>query len=135
MSRETDKLLVHERIAESRSSGKFLLDIVAANFDVERLVEDYRTILDSYAIKSSPRADGSTLHSISLTHRPDATEPVYDGNNTQYNPTSDEKLFLEKDFSVFNEDFGDTIFYEIYRQAPFNIGRMRLNLLPPLTVF
>lgn len=88
-----------------------------------------------HAFRSTPRADGSTLRSVSLTHRPGAVDPIYDGNNTQYNPTTNEKLFLEKDFTEFNKEFKDTVFYDVWRSMPFRIGRMRLNLLPPLTVF
>lgn len=126
---------VHENIIASQNAGKFLLDIVQSDFDVERLVEDYHAILGSHAIRATPRADGSTLRSISLTHRLGAIDPIYDGNNTQYNPITNEKLYLETDFTEFNDDFRDTGFYDIWRTAPFRIGRMRLNLLPPLTVF
>src|SRR5690606_14930882 len=50
-------------------------------------------------------------------------------------PETNQKLFLERDFSIFNPDFMDTRFYDVYQRMPFKVGRMRLNLLPPLTVF
>lgn len=115
--------------------GRFLLDILEFRVDVDELVESYHDILARSSILETPRADGSTLRSISLTHRPNAMDPMHDGNNTQYNPTDNSKLFLERDFSVFNEELIDTPFYDIYRSMPFRVGRMRLNLLPSKVVF
>lgn len=126
---------LHQNIVAGQTQCKFLLDTVRADIDVERLVSDYQAILGSHAIRSTQRADGSTLRSISLTHRPGASEPIYDGNHTQYNPITNEKLFREDEFTEFNDEFRGTAFYDIWRQMPFRIGRMRLNLLPPLTVF
>lgn len=126
---------LHEEITSAQEVGKFLLGIIQTDFDVEQMVAGYRDVLGRHAVLSSPRADGSTLRSVSLTHRPKAETPVYDGNNTQYDPKTNQKLFLERDFSVFNPDFMDTVFYDIYQRMPFRVGRMRLNLLPPLTVF
>jgi hypothetical protein len=118
-----------------QQDGRFLLDVLGLQIDTEGLVESYHSILARNGILETPRADGSTLRSVSLTHRPGAVQPMYDGNNTQYDPSDDRKLFLERDFSVFNEELKDTAFYDIYRRMPFRVGRMRLNLLPPKVVF
>lgn len=118
----------------NRDGARFLLDTLIMDYDPERLLADYHRIVGRAAIRASARADGSTLRSVSLTHRVKAAEPEYDGNNTQFGENN-RKLFWERDFTVFNEEFKDTGFYDIYQQMPFRIGRMRLNLLPPLTVF
>ena len=122
-------------IRNSRELGSFLLATVKLDVDVERMRHDYKQVVARAAIRATAREGRSVLRSVSLTHRPDAVEPYYDGNNTQYNPHTNEKLFKEADFTEFNEDFKDTVFYDIYQAAPFTIGRMRLNLLPPATVF
>lgn len=127
--------IVHDRIVAAQQVGKFLLEVVQANLDVDRLVKDYYEILGSHTVRATSRAEGSTLRSISLTHRPRAVDPIYDGNNTQFNPETNEKLFLERDFTEFNEDFKGTAFYEVWQKMPFRVGRMRLNLLLPLTVY
>jgi hypothetical protein len=131
----TDPRKVHEAIAINRAARRFLVAVIPADFNPGRLLYEYNSIVSKNAVRHSPRADGSTLRSISLTHRPGAKEPLYDGNNTQYNPATNEKLFLEGDFSVFNREFEGTVFHEIYQRMPFRIGRMRFNQLPPLTVF
>lgn len=121
-------------IETARAHGKFLLETLHYAFDVARIREDYQRILGSCALMESPRRDGSTLRSFSLTHRPDADDPLHDGNNTQYAPDNT-KLFHESDFSVFNPAFRDTVFYDIYQAMPFQVGRMRINRLPERTVF
>lgn len=115
--------------------GRFLLDVLDLGVDVDELVACYRAILAKNSILETPRADGSTLRSISLTHRPGAIQPMYDGNNTQYDPANNQKLFLERDFSIFNDELKSTPFHDVYRSMPFTVGRMRLNLLPPKVVF
>jgi Aspartyl/Asparaginyl beta-hydroxylase len=126
---------VHDAIVESQRNGKFLSHVISADFDPAHLLEEYRSITSRSAVRHTLRPDGSTLRSVSLTHRPGALEPIYDGNNTQFNPETQEKFFWERDFSVFNEAFMDTAFYDVYQRMPFRVGRMRLHLLPPLTVF
>ncbi len=135
MTELTSSEEIHEGVAEARKEGKFLLGALLVGVDIEKLLADYQSTLGQYALKASPRADGSTLRSISLTHRPNASDPLYDGNNTQYDPATNRKLFLESDFTVFNEGFRKTAFYNLYKALPFRVGRMRLNLLPALTVF
>jgi hypothetical protein len=130
-----DPQMIHDAIVRQREQQRFLVEVVKANFDPRKLLAEYHNIVKRHAIRESLRKDGSTLRSISLTHRPGASEPLYDGNNTQYDPATDTKLFLESDFTEFNEAFRKTSFYEIYCGVPFRVGRMRLNLLPPLTVF
>lgn len=122
-------------ITRSQQNGLFLLHIIKTGFNMEDLVRDCQALVSRYSIRSTPRADGSTLRSISLTHRPNAEEPVYDGNNTQFDPKTNARLFEERDFSIFNNEMKHTVFYEIYKSMPFKVGRMRLNLLTPLTVF
>lgn len=135
MQNRIDPQQVHEMIVAGRAKNQFLLGIIPAGFDPVQLASEYQSIIQQHAVRHTPRADGSTLRSISLTHRPNAVEPLYDGNNTQFDPATNRKLFLERDFSEFNQDFLNTAFYQVYRQLPFQAGRMRLNLLPPLTVF
>lgn len=126
---------VHQNYVAAREAGKFEAGFLETGFDVDEMRDAYHRLLGEHAIESASRAEGSTLRSISLTHRPHAVNPLYDGNNTQFNPETNEKLFYESEFSEFNEDFKDTIFYSIYRQMPFRIGRMRLMLLSPLSIY
>lgn len=126
---------VRAAVASGQAEGRFWLGSIPTHFSPDALLKEYHAIVEEYALKHSPRADGSTLRSISLTHRPGAPEPLYDGNNTQYDPETNKKFFLEEDFTEFNTAFTGTLFHELYLSMPFSIGRMRLNLLPPLTVF
>jgi hypothetical protein len=119
---------------EARGEGRFLVETLDTGLDVARIREDYQRALGLCALRETPRRDGSTLRSFSLTHRPRAKDPLHDGNNTQYAPDNS-RLFEEADFTEFNPAFEDTIFYEIYRSMPFSVGRMRLNFLPERTVF
>lgn len=135
MKKLTDPSEVSATIAAGQEEGRFLLEVIPADFDPANLMAEYEEIVRAYALRHTPRADGSTLRSISLTHRPGATEPLYDGNNTQYDPATNQKFFREGDFTEFNEAFTGTGFYDLYQRMPFRVGRMRLNLLPPLTVF
>lgn len=135
MRKIADPESVHADIVSGQKRGDFLVSVIGASFDPTRLMTEYETLVERFALRHSPRADGSTLRSISLTHRPGASEPLYDGNNTQFNPDTNEKFFLESDFTEFNTTFIDTGFYSVYNQLPFRVGRMRVNYLPPLTVF
>lgn len=126
---------VHQNYIAAREAGRFQAVFLETGFDVEEIRVAYQRLVGEHAIEAASRAEGSTLRSISLTHRPDAKDPLYDGNNTQFNPETNEKLFRESDFSVFNESFKNTIFYRIYRQMPFRIGRMRIMLLNPLSIY
>ncbi|MFF1308110.1 aspartyl/asparaginyl beta-hydroxylase domain-containing protein [Streptomyces sp. NPDC058307] len=107
--------------------------IAEVRFDVSALVEAYRWV----ATRAEPgvaQRGQDELRSISLTHRPEAVEPFYDGNQSQFDENGN-KVYHEAEFSIFNSYFRDTYFHDIYQQAPFQIGRMRLMVLPPLTIY
>lgn len=122
-------------ITAGRAGGRFLLMRLDTGFDIVQLHEDFRRIMALHSARATPRADGTTHRSLSLTHRPGVADPLYDGSNSQYDPDTNQRLFEEGDFTEFNPEFRNTIFYDIYRAMPSQIGRMRLNLIPPLTVF
>jgi len=71
---------------------------------------------------------------VSLTHRVGAVDPFSDGSNSQFD-ASGRKVYRESEFSQFNAQLMDTYFWEIYRSLPFRVGRMRIMILPPLTVY
>lgn len=106
----TDPSEVSAAIAAGQEQGRFLLEVISADFDPADLMAEYEEIVRAYALRHTPRADGSTLRSISLTHRPGATEPLYDGNNTQYDPATNQKLFRESDFTEFNEALNGNVY-------------------------
>ena len=111
----------------------FLLDVLRTGFDVVRLVTATERVLETFKIGYSSRANGSPNESISLTSRRGAKEPLYDGSESQFDPVTNRKLYEEREFSEFNKEFLGTIFHDIYLAMPFQIGRMRINLLPPRT--
>lgn len=101
--------------------------------DAAALIDAYRAVRGRAAVKTAARGR-DTLSSISLTHRPGAADPLHDGSNSQFGPLGD-KVYEENEFSVFNEAFCDTYFFEIYNALPFQAGRVRLMMLPPLKIY
>jgi hypothetical protein len=102
-------------------------------FDVDAIREAYEFVV-SRVRPGESRRGADRLRSISLTHREGAAEPVFDGNNSQFD-TDGNKVYRESAFTRFNEMFTGTYFWEIYRRMPFQVGRMRLMVLPPLTIY
>jgi hypothetical protein len=125
---------LNAQIEQSTREGRFLLAVVALDTDIGALLHDYGELTAHHAVRATDRPDGSTLRSISLTHRPGAVDPFYDGNATQFD-SANNKLFEEAEFSVFNEELIGTEFHRVYRRLPFGVGRMRINLLPSGTAF
>ncbi|HTE57990.1 MAG TPA: hypothetical protein VK694_04565 [Verrucomicrobiae bacterium] len=131
--------LRHE--ATAARQAKFLLEVIATEIEPERLLQDYKSILVQNEMRGVSHSGG--LCALSLTHRPEADEPLYDGNNSQYSTQNNslrdvqthQKRFYERDFSLFNPKFEGTVFHEVYERMPFRIGRMQLNVISPLTVF
>jgi Aspartyl/Asparaginyl beta-hydroxylase len=101
-------------------------------FDIERLQESYQEVR-AVATPAVSSRGGSCLRSISLTHRPGAEQPLFDGNVSQFKNGA--RVYEESQFSEFNHMFRDTYFYEVYRALPFQVGRMRLMHLDPVTVY
>ncbi|WP_437677775.1 hypothetical protein [Sorangium sp. So ce131] len=111
------------------------LEIVhAIKFDAARLADAYRRLIDRHPIVPVSRGK-SVLRCLSLTHRPSAPDPLYDGNNGQFNLETGERLYEEAEFSEFNANLKDTYFYEVYQSIPYRVGRVRLIVLPPLSVY
>jgi hypothetical protein len=75
------------------------------------------------------------LRSLSLTHRLGAVDPWADGNNSQFERTTGRRLYEESEFCVFNVELDGTYFRQVYDALPFTCGRMRIMLLPPLTIY
>lgn len=80
-------------------------------------------------IKLVPEFD----YQFGFTHRLNCNNKITDSLGSLYD--YDKKIFTgkEKDFTEFNSDYKHTYFYELYKQLPFAIGRMRLMCLKPKT--
>jgi len=111
----------------------FVEPLDALRLDVEALLHAYALVSDRVAPVVAARG-GDRLRAISLTHRPGAADPFADGNASQFDAAGG-KAYREADFSCFHESFRDTYFWTVYEQLPFAVGRMRLMVLPPLTVY
>jgi hypothetical protein len=103
--------------------------------DPDELAGAYDEVVRRLALREAARERGSKIVALSLTSRPGAGEPLYDGNTPQFDPETHRRVFHERDFTQFNSEFAGTIFEDIYNKLGFRAGRMRLQLLPPLTVF
>lgn len=103
-------------------------------FDVERLRRALRDLTAAAPVVTAARG-ADVLRSVSLTHRVGAAEPWYDGNNSQFDRATGAKLYEEHDFSIFNHQLDHTYFREVYDSVPFTVGRMRIMVLPPMTVY
>jgi len=111
----------------------FVEPLGEAPLDVDALLGAYATVRGRVAPVVAARGD-DRMRTISLTHRPDAADPIADGNASQFDGAGG-MVYREADFSCFNEAFRDTYFWSVYEQLPFAVGRMRLMVLPPLTVY
>jgi len=105
----------------------------APTFDIRQVESAYAAIRQRVQPGESNR-NGDVIRTISLTHRPGATDPFYDGNQSQFDQLG-RKVYREDLFTVFNEELRDTYFWTVYRSLPFRIGRMRLIVLPPATIY
>jgi Aspartyl/Asparaginyl beta-hydroxylase len=102
-------------------------------FDIDELRHAYETVRTMVPPGVSARGQDS-MSSISLTHRLGATDPCYDGNQSQFG-VDNRKAYEEHEFSVFNEMFKSTYFWDIYSALPFPVGRMRLMILTPAKIY
>ncbi|ONI89730.1 hypothetical protein ALI22I_14660 [Saccharothrix sp. ALI-22-I] len=98
-------------------------------FDVDAICEACGFVVSKVQPGESRRGD-DRLRSISLTHRVGAEDHFFDGNDSQFDQSGN-KVYREEVFTEFNEDFKGAYFWEVYRQMPFQVGRMRLMVLPP----
>jgi hypothetical protein len=102
-------------------------------FDATKILAGWNTVRERVTVRTAARG-ADTMSSISLTYRPAAAEPLYDGNNSQFD-SSGLRVYEEREFCVFNKDFQDTYFFEVYKNLPFKPGRMRLMVISPLKIY
>jgi hypothetical protein len=94
-------------------------------FDVKRALEEAQFLLNRYS---------SGTAQLCLTHRPGATDKLFDGIGSLYDFESNQTLAYESEFTEFNQDLTHTYLYEIYRSFP-NIGRFRIMRIKPITCY
>ncbi|MGN2641027.1 aspartyl/asparaginyl beta-hydroxylase domain-containing protein [Nocardia takedensis] len=106
-----------------------------AIFDIALLRQAYNDALDLVEPINTER-DGEPLRCVSMTHRPDAEDPLTDGLLSQFTPNGHMR-YHEREFSCFNPMFSGTYFAVVHRavSALMPIGRMRLMILAPGTVY
>jgi hypothetical protein len=104
-------------------------------FDAERLTRDLAKILERFPMH--PEA-----MQIALTHSAQASTSqakAYDGIGSLYDFTTQSYKRDPSDFTIFNEDFKDLYFYEVYKKvaewSPLKIGRVRLMLRKPSSCY
>lgn len=119
----------------ARATDAFLVSVLEMGADVPALLDAYERLIAAHGIGQAQRAEGSTLRSISLTHRPGAADPFYDGNQSQFDPVTGMMVYSEAEFTEFNKQLRGTAFESVYHSLPFRVGRARLMVLPPLTVY
>lgn len=100
------------------------------SFDLPKLQEALKQVLSRYAFH--PHA-----YQIGLTHSERAHSPeekIYDAAGAIWDRAKNVYLRQESEFTIFNRDFIDSYFYEVYRKvsewSPLSIGRVRLMLRP-----
>ncbi len=111
----------------------FVARVEGLRFDPATIVEAYESVRGLVAPGEAARGE-DRLRGISLTHRAGAREPLYDGNESQFNAQG-QKVYHEADFAEFHDAFKGTYFWHIYQSLPFRVGRARLLVLPPLTIY
>lgn len=121
-------------IDESRSE-EFYRGPLDAIFDVSLLRQACEQVMDRVEPMVADRG-GDPVTCVSLTHRPDAADPLADGLESQFAPDGTLR-YLEREFTCFNETFADTHFAVVHRAvtALFPIGRMRLMVVRPGKVY
>ncbi len=75
-------------------------------FDAARALDEATFLLERY---------GSGTSQLCLTHRPGATDKLFDGIGSLYDFDTNRVLAREQDFTVFNSELTHTYLYEIYR--------------------
>lgn len=98
-----------------------LITPIDFSVDVGRLIADTRAVLAKYPFNNH--------NQVCFQNTSDSFD-VYQG-------TGDSRLdhcpmygLLEEDFTYFNTEFTDTIFWEIFNSFPHKMGRMRLMKVP-----
>lgn len=105
-----------------------IIEKLNKTFDIPRALNEAKFLLEHYG--SVPA--GSLQ--LCLTHRPDATDKLFDGIGSLYDYETNTVLAREQDFTVFNSDLTHTYLYEIYRSFP-RIGRFRIMRIKPITCY
>lgn len=113
---------------------EFVRRLPGVELDVAAMVAAYQHVRALTAAPDEARRGADRLRSISLTHRIDAEDEFGDGNQSQFAPDGT-KVYREEEFSVFNENLKGTYFWHVYRTLPFPVGRMRLMILAPRTIY
>ncbi|MEV6071956.1 aspartyl/asparaginyl beta-hydroxylase domain-containing protein [Nocardia sp. NPDC052001] len=118
-------------VDDSLATGRFYHGPTDATFDLNLLREAYEQVIDRAQARVFDRA-GDPVTCVSLTHRPDAADPLADGMCSQFTPEGTMR-YLEREFSCFNEDFADTYFAVVHKavSAILPVGRMRLMIMRP----
>lgn len=97
-------------------------------FDIQRLQNDVSRLQATCPFHAFE-------NQISLTHRPSAIDPFYDGTGSLYDKVSKSMIAKESDFSKFNSTLRDTylfkVFEDVQRMANAPLGRVRLIRLAP----
>jgi hypothetical protein len=113
------------------------MDRLNIKFDIERLRESTREILSRVEFYGKPNVPPQ----IGLVHKPSSKiqEDKIFGSGSVGRTVDEEgkRIHFETEFTVFNEDYKDTYFYEVWKalqQLPGGIGRFRLMLLRPRTL-
>jgi hypothetical protein len=94
-------------------------------FDAARALDEATFLLERY---------GSGTSQLCLTHRPGATDKLFDGIGSLYDFDTNRVLAREQDFTVFNSELTHTYLYEIYRSFS-NLGRFRIMRIKPVTCY
>ncbi|WP_280385326.1 aspartyl/asparaginyl beta-hydroxylase domain-containing protein [Nocardia wallacei] len=116
-------------------AGEFYRGPADAVFDVNLLRKACEEVMERVAPMVTDRA-GDRVTCVSLTHRPEAVDPLSDGLQSQFAPDGTLR-YLESEFTCFNEEFADTYFATVWRSvtALMPVGRMRLMIVGPQQLY
>ncbi len=134
MSKHRHVLDLTDALAAARSKKCFWVATYDLGVDIAALQQACRELLAKHPIRAKNKGIGEVLRAVSLTHRPAARDPFYDGNNIQ-TLSDGQRVYSELEFTEFNQELRQTALEDLYRALPFTPGRMRVMLLPPLTVY
>ncbi len=91
--------------------------------DYDKLLNDYNKVMSNHKFNDH--------NQICFVNTQDSDNDVYQGTGDIRLAHSNSYGLEEKDFTKFNTNFNGTIFEEIYKTFPYEIGRMRLMKMGP----
>jgi hypothetical protein len=116
----------------SPDASEIAFPLPGVQFDPVEITQSYKEFLARVPARSAAAADPD---GYGLTHRRNAPDPWLDAGEGQFDQITGRKRFEEEEFSEFNEQCRDLVFYDIYQSVPFRIGRMRLITLHPVDLY